>query len=168
MTLTADPDTAEAHCYQCRGRKEYRRLLASAPVFACTGCGNSREMHELGRPGFTGMLPEAAQPRTRDGKEKKMAPKSALQNAIDEAVAEAIGEDVVRKADVQKLVKDAVAQELENGLPELVSQALTQMLARPKPESGGGSRSGKAPGHVPHRGRCGKRCRDAAAAESDS
>lgn len=52
MTPRCAERTLELFCYAdaCRQRRTWRRLLQSAPVYACTGgCGSTREVHELGR-----------------------------------------------------------------------------------------------------------------------
>ncbi len=52
MTPRCAERVLQLFCYAdvCRRRSTWRRMLRSAPVYACTGgCGTTREVHELGR-----------------------------------------------------------------------------------------------------------------------
>lgn len=52
--LPVAPEVVSAHCFnmKCRVKRDWVRVLASKPVFNCTGCGGSREIEELGRHGL--------------------------------------------------------------------------------------------------------------------
>lgn len=66
--LPVAPETVSAHCFnmKCRVKRDWVRVLASKPVFNCTGCGGSREIEELGRHG----LGPAMAPRRGESEDK--------------------------------------------------------------------------------------------------
>ncbi len=51
MTPLCAERTLKLFCYSsaCRQIRIWNRMLESAPVYACAGCGTTREIHELGR-----------------------------------------------------------------------------------------------------------------------
>jgi hypothetical protein len=112
MTITVSAERATGHCFQCRERRDWERILGSRRVFRCLGgCGNTKEFtqSESEQPA----VPVRAQPvessapkssheayHKRTAAPKKAAPqekrtmpdlkRSPLQSAIDAAVERAV------------------------------------------------------------------------------
>lgn len=120
-TAPAGLDTRNLFCFKDRTRYDYVRVLASRPLYRCTGpCQGTREIHELGIPGISGVVrPLAAQPwpikrqpvkstpstpireepvarletrreRLNQIKGKVTMPKSTLHQAIEKIVSDAL------------------------------------------------------------------------------
>lgn len=124
MSQPAAVETTTAHCFKCREKRTYTRLLASKPVFACDGCAATREIEELGRveiPGRISPVPPtkrapAPAPKTkrtytnRRQETKTMSEtndnnkRSPLQVAIDTAVKEGFAEIRAELAEIKKAV----------------------------------------------------------------
>lgn len=175
------------HCFKCGARTEHERILLSSPVYRCLGgCGNTREIHELGRGQIQAPAP---QPRPMIKREEKVmaeeeAPKfkrSPLQVAIQAAVTEETEglrdqlkeltktvsklEDKEAPAGVtDKELEAKIDEYFEKQLPDLVQRTLLQMLSTPagagKKRSASGAEKSKCP-RSPHKGRHGQACRDA-------
>jgi hypothetical protein len=58
-TAKLGADTRVLTCYGAcnRTRQVYTRLLGSRPVYSCGGCGATREIHELGGPEVSRLVP---------------------------------------------------------------------------------------------------------------
>lgn len=156
-TPTAVADKPSLHCFKCRQPRTYTRLLASRPVYSCDGCGNTREVEELGRGDIYPAAPQsepempprasvtywlsARRPRPKK-KETTHMPRSPLQAAIIEAVKEQLGPIRDELAEIKKSLKNEdfdqkLSERLETEIPELVTRAVTQMLATPKTTTSG-------------------------------
>jgi hypothetical protein len=150
MTMTLNADVIELHCFRCRVRSTFDRILQSRPVFKCRGCGNTKEVEELGRQ----PLPPAPRPipkpisRTEkiimaEEKAERKFSKNPLQDLIVAAVDRQI--DGIRSEldDLRKQIKDLgkgdgdralrseFRDQLETEIPDLVQRSLLQMLATP-------------------------------------
>jgi hypothetical protein len=157
----------QAFCFaKCRMRQTYRRLLASRPVYACQGCGGTREIEELGSlprlsaPPAALSTPErtyrktasARAPRRTTPKEIQIMPKpkdSPLVIAIKKVVAEnggGITEDRVRE-----IVREEILAQLPGDDAAAAEEAATSGLTHPKV-------TGENCPRMPHKGKHGKKC----------
>lgn len=163
-------DKPVLHCFKCRDRRAYTRMLPSRPVYSCDGCGNTREILELGRVEIRGQdpfkephvdckirnIPPIPINHTKKETTKIMDEKSKrspLQAAIDAAVKEQLEPIRDLLAELKKEIRalddkdddkerDHKLNELfEDRVPELVQQAVLQMLATPSTSGAHGRRT---------------------------
>lgn len=163
-------DRISLHCFRCREPRDFERILASRPVFACAGCGNTKEIEELGRVKILGrvsplppqrIVEEGAGPvlgrisYTNRRREERMSTdetkfkRSPLQSAIDVSVKEqlkGVRADIdelrreikeLGKGDGDRDIERKLDEKLEREIPELVTRAVTQMLATPAKRGAG-------------------------------
>ena len=153
MTLTLSADVIELHCFRCRVRSTFDRILQSRPVYKCRGCGNTKEVEELGR---TPLPPAPTKifipPQLKKHMEKTMAETPAKErkltrNPLQDLVITTVEKhtDEIRtelndlrkevnglgKGDGDKALRSEFRDMLENEIPELVQRCLIQMLATP-------------------------------------
>jgi hypothetical protein len=189
--MTTHPAAAQqlvAFCFaKCRSRQTYTRLLASRPVYSCSGCGGTREIVELGPTikgriepidestpistlvqKWTGGNPRGLGPRKprNKNKETKM-PKPKTDSPLMAAIKRAIAEQPV--ALTEDRVREIFAEELEKQLGGSPSGAPAR-AARPGPRRAPLDSDGAAAGlthpkvtsetcpRMPHRGPHGKKC----------
>lgn len=120
--LATVADQRILHCFKCREPRTYTRMLASRPVYACDGCGNTREIEELGvgairPPSILAVMEKEKQKPKPQG--EVMSDKSPLQLAINEAVDAAVSplkEEIAGiKGSIEELVSDAINKMLSPG-----------------------------------------------------
>lgn len=176
----AAAEKTTAHCFaKCRTRQTYTRQLGSRPVFACDGCGNTREIEELGRVAIPGQASPVPPPKpkpyegplkpfvvpkkrayTNRRQETKTMKKSPLIAAIEKAVAEQIAPIIERldkleeKPDIVEVDEAAVKVMVEKVLEDQLGEAPTRRTAARAADGPKCPRS-------PHPGRHGKLCREA-------
>lgn len=169
MATNAAAERITLHCFKCRTRTEYARLLASAPVYRCLGgCGNTREIHELGGIVVGQMpmpIPESAPvvrgpsigiKRITRIKKKETKPIMKTETPIVALIKKTIAENPAAGVDADA-VREIVREELALlGLP--ISGADGRQR-RPTATASHGDRP-KCPRGV-HKGRHGQKCRDA-------
>jgi hypothetical protein len=182
----AGAETLSAFCFAmpCRTRRQWTRVLDSAPVFECKGCGVTRQFDELGRG--AGEIPPVAAPRNqgavseparrqrrsqennmRKPTKQKLTPlQSALEGAARHATlaleerltalekAVKASESSVDDKAIRELVAAVCDSTIKESLSSLVAQELLRQLGG---TAGPTTKFPRAPGHK-HRGACGHRC----------
>lgn len=151
-----------AFCFTCRERQEYEKILASANVYRCRGCGATREIDELGSPELKRTTPappmreqETTSPPRAPSRTRRTTPmkKTPLMEAIENVVNEALGDLRER---VQKL--EEAAENVD--VADAVEAAITAQLGgghSKKAASKSKAKATRADGHT-HRGPCGAKC----------
>jgi hypothetical protein len=170
MTTAAAAEKIVLHCFTCRARTDWERILASRPVFKCKGCGNTKEVEELGRVDIPGQASPVPAPRPRPQlpplvspkkrtytnrrKETKIMPKDRAVPPLRQFVEKIIAESKERPG-------DALTRE---DVEEIVDARITAMLGLAEnPSNKAKSSADFVCPRAPHKGRHGKKCHEAAA-----